>query len=51
MEGKKPERQKHNEKKHIFHTTILEWWGNWVTAPNQLLALPFSSRCDLESYI
>lgn len=51
MEAKKPERQKHNEKKHIFHTTILEWRGNWVTASNQLLALPFSLRCDSEFYL
>lgn len=51
MEGKGPKRQKKNEKKHIFHTTILEWWESWVTAPNQLLALPFSTRCGLEGYL
>lgn len=42
--------RKNNEKK-LFHTTIFEWWGSWVTAPNQLLALPFSTRCGLESYL
>lgn len=48
--GKKPKRPKKNEKKHIFHTTILEWWGSRVTAPNQLLTLPFSTRCSLKGY-
>lgn len=40
---KRPERQKNNEKTLFFHTTILECLGRWVTASNQLLALPFST--------
>ena len=49
MEGgkKKPERQRNNEKKHIFHTPVPECWESWVTAPNQLLAS--SSRCGEET--